>query len=103
MQCIIEPIPTDTEAYYYTTLTLNGLHETERFENRMERSGNGTKRFGNGTKSFRKLNNFWERNALYMYALASFSIFPDIRISMHGESTFCLFSLRQNENKTSFN
>ena len=58
MQRIIEHIPTDTEAYYYIMLTLNGLHETERFENRMERFGNGTKRFGNGTKRFRKLNNF---------------------------------------------
>ena len=41
---------------------------------------------------------FWERNALY--ALASFSIFPDILISSHGESAFCLSSLRQNENES---
>ena len=40
---------TDPEAYYYTTETLNGLHETERFEDGTKRFGNGTKRFGNET------------------------------------------------------
>ena len=43
---------TDPEAYYYTTGTLNGLHETERFENGTKRFGNEMKRFGNGTKRF---------------------------------------------------
>ena len=42
----------DPEAYYYTTGTLNGLHETERFEDGTKRFGNGTKRFGNETKRF---------------------------------------------------
>ena len=65
---------------------------------------NGTLRERNETlrernETFRERNalHFWERNALY--ALASFSIFPDIQISSHGESTFCLSSLRQNEKK----
>ena len=43
---------TDPEAYYYTTGTLNGLHETERFEDGKKRFGNETKRFGDGTKRF---------------------------------------------------
>ena len=37
------PYNTDPEAYYYPMGTLNGLLETERFED-------GTKHFGNGTK-----------------------------------------------------
>ena len=41
---------------------------------------------------------FRERNALY--ALISLSIFPDIWISSHGESAFCLSLLRQTENKS---
>ena len=54
---------TDPEAYYYTTGTLNGLHETERFEDGTKRFGNGTKRFGDGTKSFGNgtLCKFWPR------------------------------------------
>ena len=104
--------PTDPKAYYYTTGTLNALHETERFEN-------GTKRFGNGMlwernetflgrnetflgrnekcwewndKFWEQNETFWGRNALHfwernaLYSLASFSIFPDIRISSHSES-----------------
>ena len=43
---------TDPEAYYYTTGTLNSLHETERFEDGTKRFRNGTKRFGDGTKRF---------------------------------------------------
>ena len=43
---------TDPEAYYYTTGTLNGLHELERFQDGTKRFGNGTKRFGNETKRF---------------------------------------------------
>ena len=66
---------TDPEAYYYmyTTGTLNGLHEMERFEDGTKRFGNETKRFGDGTKR----------------------ISPDIQISSHGESAFCFSSLRK--------
>ena len=45
-------LDTDPEAYYYTAGTLNGLHETERFEDGTKRFGNETKRFGDGTKRF---------------------------------------------------
>ena len=51
--------------------------------------------FWGRNETFRERNalHFWESNALY--ALASFSISPDIRISSHGESAVCLSSLRK--------
>lgn len=80
--------------------TLNGLHETKRFENGTKRFVAETKRFENGTKyvSGTELFVFLGRNALY--ALAPFSIFSVIHISSHGKSAFCLSSLRQNEKKS---
>ena len=84
---------TEPEAYYYTMGTLNGLQETERFEDGTKRSGNGTQTFWERNETLQERNplHFWERNALY--TLASFSISPDIWISSHGESAFCLSSL----------
>ena len=46
--CVTRPLVRDC----YTTGKLNGLHETERFENGKNRIGNGTKCFENGTKPF---------------------------------------------------
>ena len=49
---------TDPDAYYYTTGTLNGLHERERFED-------GTKRFENET--FRGQNETFQNGTLWIF------------------------------------